>query len=479
MLAASCHPIPAQTLARPGWAGSGLAPEAWYQRAVFYRIETPANMPTEAQLPSLQAFGIDALLLTAEDLRTTSSAAADVAPAADATPAVASALPLSMDDLLFECSRLHMRVFVPLDLTRPGTEVLALARSWLYRGAGGFILRNLPHTSQPDAAQPDGLQQNAKGTAAMQATKQNIRQDTTKEAKPSPAVHSLHLPKANADAPIVAALHLLLLSFPGSRLLVADGIPLTPSIQLQVLPLAASPATPQAVLRQLLTLGDGALTPVGATRLLATPYPAMISSAALTPAQLSHVFSAAPIDSAALTNAETEQAAPAAPPPPSNVYGAYKPYVPKDTATERRKEAEAKVARERAEQIAADTFPVQPTYESIASTPEAQIAFYHRLIQLHRAKTTGVGSTLSPLETDTPDARDAPTAAVTAWSVHRTGMPDIVVVCNPNDSQQRVALRTRQTLRTLLHTAAASGVESTNALLVGPHGVYIGQVLGR
>jgi len=64
----------AQTLARPGWAGSGVAIEPWWRRAVFYRID-PANFQDSdgdgkgdlagiaQRIGYLQQLGIDAIVL--------------------------------------------------------------------------------------------------------------------------------------------------------------------------------------------------------------------------------------------------------------------------------------------------------------------------------------------------------------------------------------------------------------------------------
>jgi hypothetical protein len=426
----------AQTLARPGWAGSGLAPETWYQHAIFYRIDAPSDIPSRVQLPSLQAFGIDGILLSAADLPT--QAAAPTVPATDA--------PLTIDDLLFECSRLHIRVFVPLDINRKDVDLLALAKSWLYRGAAGFVL--------PAAA-------------AAQLPAEAPRASNDVEARGASTVHSIHLAKPAAEAPIVAALHALLARFPGDRMLIADGAPLTVSIQLQLVTLTQTPTAPQAAARALLSLAPGTrLTPVEAARLLVTPYPGLIDSSALPPTLLVRVF---PPLSAPLEPVVTPKPEPA-PPPPANVYGAFKPYVRQDLAAERRAEAAQKKIQEEADRISADTFPVQPTYESIGATPEAHVAFYHRLVQLHRAKTSRAGSSLVALEAAAP---------AFAWSITHAGAEPVVIVCNPAGAQQSVNLSPWTYFRTLVHTAASSGVVNANTVGVGPQGVYVGQAIER
>ena len=115
-------PAHAQTLARPGWAGSGLTPEPWWRHAVIYRLDD-GKLPTLAQLPSLQAFGIDAVLLTPQAMQP----APDTAPAAE--PVQEPEPPLSLDDFLFESSRLRIRVLVPLDVTAARTHYVALPKA--------------------------------------------------------------------------------------------------------------------------------------------------------------------------------------------------------------------------------------------------------------------------------------------------------------------------------------------------------------
>ena len=61
----------AQTLARPGLAGSGLNTDPWWAHAVFYRIAPrPEDLTHEvdfkamaAKLDALQSLGIDALIV--------------------------------------------------------------------------------------------------------------------------------------------------------------------------------------------------------------------------------------------------------------------------------------------------------------------------------------------------------------------------------------------------------------------------------
>ena len=119
--------LPAQTLARPGWAGSGLNAESWWRNAVFYRI-TPATFQDSdgdgkgdlrgiiQRMVYLQSLGVDAVVLE--------------------SPFDES----GFDDLIGEASRHHIRLLVAVPAA-DGTGTVAEARSWLTRGCAGIWLR--------------------------------------------------------------------------------------------------------------------------------------------------------------------------------------------------------------------------------------------------------------------------------------------------------------------------------------------------
>ena len=454
----------AQTLARPGWAGSGLVPETWWRHAVFYRLDN-APLPTLAQLPSLQAFGIDAIILTPQSMQPPAAPSPDTP--ADAAPAPEA--PLTLDDLLFECSRLHIRVLIPLDLAAPNTtpaNTLALARSWLYRGAAGFVVSGIEQLTQVPTPTP-----------------------TPPPTTPTPIQFhhhptTIHLTPAVAEPQILMDLRKLLTQFPGERILIgAASAPPVPSLQLQIATVAADTGhladlSAQTSPHPLLSLSrqPTELTPVDATLLLATNQPAILDSSALPADLLAHVF--APLAKAVAPEAPAAPAPPPPPPPPENVYGGFTPYVNKDTntAAERKHKAAAEQAQKEAADIAADIFPVQPMYQPIAATPAGLIAFYHRLIQFHRANATLRESTLHALDTGSQPAL--------AWAATHTGSAALVVVCNPTDSPMKLDLSaglhkigsSQTNAQTLLHTAAASGVVDIDRIAVPPHGVYIGEL---
>jgi len=139
VLQAAC----AQTLARPGWVGSGFTSEPWWHNAVFYRIDPLTFQDSDGdgigdlrgiaqRMDYLQSLGVDAVLL---DL-----------PASDD----------GFDDLIAAASQHHLRVLITLQAgdntpQQADGNVLGLARLWLTRGAAGIFLRS---TQSAEAAAP-------------------------------------------------------------------------------------------------------------------------------------------------------------------------------------------------------------------------------------------------------------------------------------------------------------------------------------
>ena len=122
-----------QTLARPGWAGSGMNAAPWWRHAVLYQLD-PQNfsenglksIPTH--LDYLQSLGIDAILLT------------NTAPDAQTIDPALGTLD-DLDDLIHQASRRNIRVLIDLK-PKPNTDLTATARFWLNRGIAGFHIAN-------------------------------------------------------------------------------------------------------------------------------------------------------------------------------------------------------------------------------------------------------------------------------------------------------------------------------------------------
>ena len=122
-----------QTLARPGWAGSGMNSQPWWKHAVLYQLD-PKNfsenglksIPTH--LDYLQSLGIDAILLT------------NTAPDGQTIDPALGTLD-DLDDLIHQASSRSIRVLIDLKPS-PDTDLTATARFWLNRGIAGFHIAN-------------------------------------------------------------------------------------------------------------------------------------------------------------------------------------------------------------------------------------------------------------------------------------------------------------------------------------------------
>jgi hypothetical protein len=138
MLPSSAHN---QTLARPGWVGSGINTDVWWKHAIIYQVN-PLNFnpPTDKdpaasglhgvaqRLDYIHSLGADALLLTAIQ--------PDAANAQSIDPAYGTLDDL--DDLIHEASRHNIRILLDLDPHIPAADLPNVARFWLNRGIAGF-----------------------------------------------------------------------------------------------------------------------------------------------------------------------------------------------------------------------------------------------------------------------------------------------------------------------------------------------------
>jgi len=140
----------AQSLARPGWAGSGLTAEPWWVHAVVYQIDPHSFEDANAdgvgdlrgitkRLDYLQSLGVDAISLA----RFQPQQGDPVQRFEAVDPALGTMD--DFDELLREASRSGMRVVVELDphdpheLTDPAA-LASVARFWLGRGVVGISL---------------------------------------------------------------------------------------------------------------------------------------------------------------------------------------------------------------------------------------------------------------------------------------------------------------------------------------------------
>jgi hypothetical protein len=139
-----------QTLARPGWAGSGMNADPWWKHAVVYHVIPADFSPSDGsalrgitqRLDYLHSLGVDAILLTPIQPDPTHAQAVD--------PALGTLDDL--DDLIHQASRHNIRIL--LDLTPGSSDNLTLvARFWLNRGIAGLHLPGAASQTAPQLAE--------------------------------------------------------------------------------------------------------------------------------------------------------------------------------------------------------------------------------------------------------------------------------------------------------------------------------------
>jgi glycosidase len=139
----------AQTLARPGWVGSGITTDIWWKRAIIYEVNpidfSPAgDSPIHGivhRLDYIHSLGTDAILLT--------HLQSDPAHPETIDPTLGTLDDL--DDLLRQASSRHLRVLIDLDPAIPSSSLPNVARFWLNRGIAGFHLSGTSDTVHDQA----------------------------------------------------------------------------------------------------------------------------------------------------------------------------------------------------------------------------------------------------------------------------------------------------------------------------------------
>ena len=144
-----CTASDAQTLARPGWAGSGMTVERWWRNAVVFEVsaapgaagngaasDAAALTRLLTRLDDLQTLGADAVLLKGVD----SGAVQGSASGREGRISNAFGTLEQFDTLVREASRRRIRVLVELGSTLEGEALSDAARFWLSRGANGIDL---------------------------------------------------------------------------------------------------------------------------------------------------------------------------------------------------------------------------------------------------------------------------------------------------------------------------------------------------
>ena len=421
----------AQTLARPGWAGSGLAPDTWWRTAIFYRIDVPHFQSSTAQptgdlrgvlqrLDYLQSLGVDAIVLESFTQPTTSTA--------------------DFDDLLREASRRHIRLI--LKLSGAPAALLAEARQALTRGAAGI---SFSPASLPDQSQAAALLRDLRHLADSFPGQRVLLSEPLPGFEPDPSA-----PRSAADLTAVQVgidpdiLRALATQPPTlSPLLVTDTRFRSANV------FFAEDAAQQAGMNKI--LATTLLTSRGAASLR---YGQELGLASQAGRDLPKFMQWTPTNITPPTTASeaATPATPAPPPPPENVYGAFKPYVaPKAHPHIVLKPATDPATGQPVFDPAAlpgfaPVAPPEDLHDTNAITanvaaedpdPNSLLNFYRHLSQLHHDNPSLRSGTPYTLDHDSENAlvwlRRAPVGSRTAATV--------VIACNLGSTTLTLSLR--------------------------------------
>ncbi len=145
---------PTQTLARPGWAGSGMTAERWWAHAVVCEVRPDSldsGDPAEggsalhrlrSRLEDLQTLGVDAVLLRDLESETRSKQSKGNEPSGGVVQIDERYGTLEQfDAVVSDAVRHGMRVLVELRPGAHGADLTDDERFWLNRGVSGLALR--------------------------------------------------------------------------------------------------------------------------------------------------------------------------------------------------------------------------------------------------------------------------------------------------------------------------------------------------
>jgi alpha-glucosidase len=461
---------PAQTLARPGWVGSGLSSQAWWQSAVIYRVRPELFQDSDGdgvgdlrglalRLDYLQSIGVDAVLI---ESRTNDP---------------------GFDDLLSDASRHHIRVLVELGVegTQPLTsdQVMAEARLWLRRGvAGVYIPAPLLDTISAHSNFHDGvfLLNELRSVAdsfpgeriIIAGDSATVGAAASSSPRSGPEIVDGALNPSAWD-PATLRTKLVLANSPQA------GEPL-----LEITPHAEPQPARDKILAALFLSSRGA---VGISYGQEIGLPGVASAPIMqwTPSNLTHPR---PADDNK---------------PKEEVYGTYHPYVrPAPTSMVGSRPALPSVAlntESAPPPVDPNTLPgfstrPLPSANSAArninvavedTDPDSLLNFYRRVLDLHSSNATLRTGSVSFLNHDAEGAlvwlRRAPSGARTVASV--------VVACNMTDHPIQLSLDadfarlrvTASVLRPLLTSLHVDHIaQSTHSLRLSPHSVYVGEL---
>jgi len=422
--------VPAQTLARPGWAGSGIGAEAWWRSAIFYRIDVPKFQDSDGdgtgdlagitqRLDYLQQLGVDAIVIAA--------------PADDG----------AFDNLLREASTRHVRIIIAFDAQTPPTEVPGRARQWLTRGAAGISI---------DGALIDALV----SLRDLRILIDSFPGDRVLLAQPAPGQT---VPPQTPAELIGAAIN----SPPPP--------PATPLLEGAALP-GDDPKS------------DG-LRRIFAAQLLTSPGAVVLLGGQELGLPAASTMQWTPTNITPPKPEPEEEAKPAEAPPDPNVYGAFKPYVPPKPVKKPPPPGTPPDPNSlpgfttRSDAASPATIAANVAVED--TNANSLLNYYRRLIQLHHDNPSVRQGAQVVFNHEADNARvwirRAPAGTTTAGNV--------IVTCNLSDQPLTLSLDAdlatlhihTGTLRPLAGSWTATPIaQNTNHLTLPPYSVFIGEL---
>ena len=462
---------PAQTLARPGWVGSGLSSQPWWQAAVIYRVQPQSFQDSDGdgvgdlrglaqRLDYLQSIGVDAVLIESH----TNDA--------------------GFDDLLSDASRHHIRVIVQLGEEAPAQslsaeQAITQARLWLKRGAAGvYVPTSLLNsiTSRTNFHEAVFLLQELR---------------TLADSFPGERI------VISGDSPAVgAAVSNSLRSGPE----IVDGTVNPSTWDAEALRIKLALANSPAAGEPLLQIAPHSEQQRDRDKILAALF---LSSRGAVGIRYGQEIGLANSSASAImrwtpSNVTKPEVA-AAPKPREEVYGPYRPYVPPAPSSvigsRPRMPSVALNTESAPAPVDPDTLPGFSTRAvstagraaSVATEdadPDSLLNFYRRVLELHSGNATLRTGSVSFMNHDSEGAlvwlRRAPAGARTVASV--------IIACNLTDHPIEISLDedlahlhiAGGTLRPLLTSLHVDHVaQSTGYLRLSPHSVYVGELYHR
>jgi alpha-glucosidase len=470
-----------QTLARPGWVGSGLTSQAWWQSAVIYRVDPETFQDSDGdgvgdlrglsqRLDYLQSIGVDAVLIESHS----------------GAPAAELANDTGFDDLISDASRHHIRILVTLGADSAGqnahpissAQLLTEARTWLRRGVAGMYL---PSAALNAIAAHADFHDAVSLLQELRFVADSFPGERLVIAGDSPAVSAATENSERSGPEIVDG--------------VVDPAPWDAATLRTRLVLAESPSAGEP----LVEIAPHPESQTGHDKILAALFLSSRGAVAIDYGQEIGLRAGGTTAIMRWTPSNvTHPQAAGEPKPKQEIYGAYHPYV-----------RAAPIVRPRLPSVALNTQsappPVDPNtlpgYSTRAlpgasspdktinvavedENPDSLLNFYRRVLELHSSNVTFRTGSVSFLNHDSEGAlvwlRRAPAGARTVASV--------IVACNLTDHPIQVSLNsdlarlhiaggTLNPLLTSLHVDHVA--QSTGYLRLSPHSVYVGELRHR